>query len=47
MIAAAEALREPIQDVTTGRRELTVKPTLDAFNPIPYGAGWRAQRAQA
>lgn len=36
MIAAAEALREPIQDVTTGRRELTVKPTLDAFNPIPY-----------
>ena len=36
VIAAVEALRQPIMDAATGRRELTVKPALDAFNPIPY-----------
>jgi DNA modification methylase len=36
VIAAVEALRQPIMDAATGRRELTVKPVLDAFNPIPY-----------
>jgi DNA modification methylase/predicted RNA-binding Zn-ribbon protein involved in translation (DUF1610 family) len=36
VIAAVEALRQPILDAATGRRELTVKPALDAFNPIPY-----------
>jgi DNA modification methylase len=36
VIAAVEALRQPILDAATGRRELTVKPSLDAFNPIPY-----------
>lgn len=36
VIAAVEALRQPILDAATGRRELAVKPALDAFNPIPY-----------
>ena len=36
VIAAVEALQQPILDAATGRRELTVKPALDAFNPIPY-----------
>ena len=36
VIAAVEALRRPILDAATGRRELTVKPALDAFKPILY-----------
>jgi len=36
VIAAVEALRAPMVDAATGRRELAVKPALNAFSPILY-----------
>lgn len=36
IIAAAEVLREPVQDPSSGRREVTVRPLLPVFSPVPY-----------
>jgi DNA modification methylase len=36
VLAAAKVLRPPIRDADSGRREVAVRPLLDAFAPVPY-----------